>query len=63
MLRAVSLVICDYFMSTGKQPLEAACITRWNHTFVANQRGHVKSSELGPYSVGLGAVRLMLYDC
>ena len=34
-LRAVRLGICDYFISTGKQPLEVACITRWNHTFVA----------------------------
>ena len=49
---------------TGKQPLEVACITKWNHTFVANQRGHVKSSQLQVYSVGLDAVRLkMLYDC
>ena len=35
-LRAVSLGSCDYFICTGKQPLEVACITRWNHTFVAN---------------------------
>ena len=45
-LRAVSLGICDYCINTGKQPLEVDCITRWNHTFVANQHGHVKSSAL-----------------
>ena len=35
-LKAVSLGICDYCINTGKQPLEVDCITRWNHTFVAN---------------------------
>ena len=50
-LRSVSLGICDYFISTGKQPLEVACIT------------NIVMSSLLNYSVGLGAVRQMLYDC
>ena len=50
-LRSVSLGICDYFISTGKQPLEVACIT------------NMVMSSLLNYSVGLGAVRQMLYDC
>ena len=33
------------------------------HTFVANQDTAVVMSSLLNYSVGLGAVRLMLYDC
>ena len=33
-LRAVSLGICDYCISTGKQPLEVACITRCNDILI-----------------------------
>ena len=59
----MSLGICDYTgMATGRQPLEVGCITT-THSLLTTMVMSLQSSLLN-FSVGLGAVRLlMLYDC
>ena len=44
-------------MATGRQSLEVVCITILNQTFVANHHGH---ASILNFSVGLGAVRLLI---